>query len=321
VPKGGIVATRGEGGPIGAVLDAVGEYRTHNMMSHGPGAYITHSTMHTPGTSGWPELCSTPARPSELEHGWPGMSQVNGGAIYQFVNGGGQPEYIRYQLGPAGSANRLAAEETADYAWYNVPYQWTASHQDGNAGFWSLGTAQSGSFQRYEYAVYQYRDVQGRHLGSDDVTNNGTQCTSADGYLYSKSHPGDYIDAYTYSHSQIVAAANNLYQSVKDDCSDGLGFWGGFGAGAICFEFNGVCDDAGRQVRNCFAAGRCDTDSDSVWNNIANDATATATSISPDDFLGWSGHAFTGEHVGPWAPYGTNTVTWNSGGNVYGCWF
>src|SRR3954463_7418565 len=45
VPNGSIVLSRGGEGPVTAVLDAVGEYRTHSMLSHGPGGQVTHETM------------------------------------------------------------------------------------------------------------------------------------------------------------------------------------------------------------------------------------------------------------------------------------
>ena len=89
-PKGALVASRGKG-PVTAVIDAIGEWRTHIMMSHGPGQYVTHSTMFSPGTNGWPTYCSTPIKANELEHGYPGTSQSNQGAIYQFLYGGGGP--------------------------------------------------------------------------------------------------------------------------------------------------------------------------------------------------------------------------------------
>src|SRR5687767_4113651 len=62
-PNGALVLNRGGNGPITAVLDAVGEYRTHSMISHGPGGQVTHETMHSPGTTGWPTYCSTPLKP------------------------------------------------------------------------------------------------------------------------------------------------------------------------------------------------------------------------------------------------------------------
>src|SRR4051794_10869105 len=41
VPNGGVVFNRGDG-PIRNVVDAIGEYRTHSMLSHGPGTGMTH---------------------------------------------------------------------------------------------------------------------------------------------------------------------------------------------------------------------------------------------------------------------------------------
>src|SRR5512140_916299 len=97
-PNGALVLDRGEGGPVTAVLDSVGEYRTHSMLSHGPGSWVSHETMHNPGTNGWPTYCSTPARVGDIRDGYPGASRINQGAIYQFTYSGGAPSFIAYQL-------------------------------------------------------------------------------------------------------------------------------------------------------------------------------------------------------------------------------
>ncbi len=367
-PKGAIVTTRGEG-PVKAVLDAVGEYRTHNMLSHGAGGWVTHSTMHEPGQNAWPTVCSRPLRANELEKGWPGGSQVSQGAIYTFLYGGSSPIHLKYQIDPAGP-NRARAESIADWAWNNVAYQWATSHKNGDEGMWIIGTngegtvsceydwvgqdeelacpsswkgtgdgcdcgcqwkdpdcAYTGSeFQRFAYSTYQYVDIQGRSDGSMTWTkNNGTHCTSLDSWFVRQESGGaTQISSHTYGHDDVVAAANALYNSVYDACEHGMGFWESVGVGIICFE--GVCDDAARQVRNCFLdAEWCDSDSNALWNRFAADPNATATSLSPDDFTGWGGHATvaaaSNEIVGPYAGYSEATVQWNAGGTQYSCWF
>jgi len=361
-PRGALVASRGKG-PVGAVIDAIGEYRTHIMMSHGIGAssWVTHSTMFSPGTTGWPTYCSTPVNPGELEHGFPGTSQSNQGAIYQFLNGSGAPQYLAYTIASSGN-QRTDAESVADHAWYEAPYQWRASQQNSGQGLYVLGDqlacqyqwtgssyanncpaswngtndgcdcgcqySDPDCFKRFEYSTYQYKNIESRGTAGFSA-NNGTQCSSVmSHFLYRDTGGAQQITSHTYSHAQIVAAGNGLYNSVEHECDDGLGFWGGVGTAITCFE--GICDDAARQVRNCFIDNtKCGTDSSDPWNALVNNQSSTATSISPDRTVGAGVHAPgapTGGAVqpatGPWSGAGAEVpVAWSSPGNVYGCWF
>ena len=313
-PNGALVLNRGGNGPVTAVLDAVGEYRTHSMISHGPGGQVTHETMHSPGTTGWPTYCSTPVKPGELTSGYPGASRVNQGAIYQFLYSGSAPEYIAYQRSRTSAGFDTKGAQVADWIVSSMPTQTWTSKQDGGQSVLRL-MGPSGAL--LNYTLYQYRDLQTVNLGGVGW-NNGMVCSTL--IAHAQYRTGfNAVNAYTYNHSQLVTAGNALYSSVQDQCNAGLGFWKGIASKFTCFE--SICDDAGRQVRNCMSAGRCDTDSSSVWSNIANDTTTVARSISPDRLGGWSGHPYTGTGVSVWAYDTSNTVQWNSGGNVYGCWF
>jgi hypothetical protein len=169
----------------------------------------------------------------------------------------------------------------------------------------------------WNYVLYQYRDIGTVNTGGVGW-NNGAVCST---FISHTQYRAGFnaISAYTYNHSQMVTAGNALYTSVEDSCNSGLGFWGSIGSTITCFE--GICDDAARQVRNCMTSGRCDTDSSSYWSSIVNDSTTVARSISPDRLGGWSGHPYTGADVSVWAYDISNTLQWNSGGYVYGCWF
>lgn len=359
-PKGALVASRGKG-PVTAVIDAVGEWRTHIMMSHGPGQYVTHSTMFSPGTNGWPTYCSTPVKAAELEHGYPGASQSNQGAIYQFLYSGSAPVHLAYTVATSGTL-RTQAESVADHAWYDMPYQWQASRQNAQNGLYVLGSTGhalacaytwngtanayncpaswngtndgcdcgcqyadpdcgSTSFQRLEYSTYQYKNIESRAIAGY-AANNGTQCSSVVADLFYRDTAGaQRMTSYTYSHNQVVAAGNRLYDSVQDECDDGLGFWGGVGASITCFE--SICDDAARQVRNCFIdSTKCNTDSSDPWNAVVNNPASNAVSISPDRAVGAGLHASGPGGNGPWGGAAAEVaIQWNSPGNVYGCWF
>src|SRR5688572_22782669 len=43
--RGAAVFARDADGIVTPVFDAVGEYRTHTMFSHGPGSWVSHVTM------------------------------------------------------------------------------------------------------------------------------------------------------------------------------------------------------------------------------------------------------------------------------------
>jgi hypothetical protein len=362
-PKGALV-THSAGGPVHAVLEAIGESRTHSMMSHGPGGWVTHSTMFDPGTTGWPTYCDTPVRANEMRHGFPGASQVNQGAIYTYLFGTGSTHYVGYTIAPSG-AMRTAASDAADYAWFVMPYTTVTSSRDGNQAFYRLGETEKracqwnnwntsaqnncpaewlgtgdgcdcgcqvedpdciidSNFHPIEYSFFNYLDVQGRPY-SERTLDHGSECASFLASVY-RLDAGDYVEPATYSHAQTVAAGNSLYNSVYNECRSGLGDWGNIGAAVTCafpfFDLD-ICDDAARQVRNCFIdPNQCNSSSSSPWNNLVNNAGVMARSISPDRLVGSGGHFPPGStHTGPWARQPETAVQWNSGGNVYGCWF
>lgn len=309
-PNGALVLQRGPG-PVRAVIDSIGEYRTHSMMSHGPGGWVTHETMHSPGQTGWPTYCSTPLRPDELKTGFPGASQTQQGGIYTFLYSGAGSEAIGFQRTWTNGSVDGRGASVANYLWNSMPYTWTTSQKDSGQGFYRL-YGPNGAL--LNYVLYQYRDSQEVSNGGVGW-NNGMVCSTLLAHASYMAGAGT-VSKYEYGHTKLVNAGNSLYSSVEDECNHGLGFWGGVGAAVTCFE--GICDDAARQVRNCMASGVCDSDSSSYWNNLVNDGNTSARSVSPDRMGGYSGHGGSGS---PWAGAINETLQWNSGGNVYGCWF
>jgi hypothetical protein len=319
-PNGAYVSNRGTG-PIRAVIDAVGEQRTHTMTSHGAAqaAYVTHHTMHTPGTTGWPTYCSTPANPDELRAGYPGGSQVTQGGIYTHMYGNGGQEFAYYQRSNSAGSLTTHGADIANWTWSYFPYQWTTSRKDGGQGFYRL---KNDAGQLLNYTLYQYRNLEAVNSSTASTWQNGMHCTTLGAHMHFRAGKG-VISSHSYSHAQIVNAGNTLKNAVENDCNNSIGFWKGLGSSITCFE--NICDDAGRQVRNCMAYGGCDTDSDSGWNGIVNDGNAVATSISPDRLGGWSGHPWTGYNgqngVSVWAYDNNQTLQYNQGGSSYSCWF
>jgi hypothetical protein len=310
VPNGSVVFSRGAG-PVKSTLDAVGEYRTHSMMSHGPGGWVSHASMYSPGTTGWPTYCSTPLVASDLQNGFPGASQVDQGAIYTYLLGpGSSNEFLKSQRGSGDKGTAVA-----NWMWNSMPYE--ARARDGHTFYrlkWDATTATN-------YSLYQYRDSQGVSDGYAGW-NSGIVCSTLLAYAQTKSGQGTMTKA-AYSHAAVSNALNGLRSGVENDCNNSLGFWSGIGSSVTCFE--GICDDAGRQVANCMAVGRCDTDTDgsNSYQSVINDAASTAASISPDRVGCWGPNAgsCTGAGSSVWGWDGSQAVQWNSGGNVYGCWY
>jgi hypothetical protein len=321
-PDGALVLSRSQG-PVSGTLSGVGEYRTHSMLAHGNG-WVTHATMSSPSTSSWPTYCSTPLRADELRNGYPGASMVTPGAIYAFLYGGGSSvEYIGYQRScNSAQCPNEDGSDIASWLWNSIPYEWAVSRQDASQGIYRLlvGTPPRAS----NYSLFQYRAIENVNFGGV-AWNDGTVCSTFLAYAQYMADKRAVL-AHTYPHETIVSAMDGLMGAVESECHAGIGFWKGIAVNLTCFE--SICDDAARQVGNCMAVGRCDTDDDDSANTFAgvrNDPAATATSISPDRLGGWSGHPWDGyldgSGVSVWAAGTEQAVQWNSAGNVYGCWY
>jgi hypothetical protein len=314
VPNGAAVFTRGESGPITAVITALGEYRTHSLLSHGPGKAVTHTTMRTPSQNGWPDVCSTPINVDELRYGRPGLERINQGGAYRYIYGADTSDvgtkFIAYQL---GDAQRAAA--IGDHVLWDYGLVTQKSEVDGSQSIyrpWVRGGVSP-------YGLFQYRDSEGTPSGAPSV-NNAMVCSTF--LAFAHNNAGDNtITPYTYSHATIASASNTLYGNVRDECKSTLGFWGNIGASVGCAVFWDVCSNAGNQVTNCMAYNGCGSSNGNNWKAIRDNPSTTATSISPDRVGGWAGHSWGGPDDAVWSTDWNMPVQWNSGGNVYGCWY
>jgi hypothetical protein len=173
------------------------------------------------------------------------------------------------------------------------------------------------------YSLYQYRTLEDINYGTP-AWNNGAVCATFLAYAQYMADKRAVLP-FTYSHGLIVNAMNGLMSAVENECRDGIGFWKNIAVNVTCFE--NICDDAARQVANCMAVGRCDTDDDgaNTFASVRDDPNSVAVSISPDRLGGWSGHPWDGyldgSGVSVWAADTEQDVQWNSAGNVYGCWY
>jgi hypothetical protein len=293
------------------------------MLAHGNG-WVTHATMFSPTTTSWPTYCSSPLDANELRDGYPGASLVQPGAIYAFLYGGGSSvEHIGYQR--SCNSDRCPNDDGSDIAnwlWNSSPYEWVVSREDPGQGLYRLlmGTPPRAT----NYSLFQYRAIEDLNFGSV-AWNNGAVCSTFLAYAQYMADKRP-VTAYTYPHDAILSAMNGLMGAVESDCRDGIGFWKNIAVNITCLE--NICDDAARQVANCMAVGRCDTDDDGSSNTFASvrdDPSSTAISISPDRLGGWSGHPWDGysdgSGVSVWAADTQQALQWNSAGNVYGCWY
>jgi hypothetical protein len=331
-PNGAAVFSKGPG-PIDAVLSAVGEYRSHSMLSHGPGGGVSHATAKTPPTNAWPAICSTPLDPNGLRNGQPGLEQINQGGIYAFLHDPTHPtSYLRYQVWDAARAASVA-----DTMWWGTSIFEDRSTSDSTVEI--DRPVRNGA--RVPYSFFQYKNIERTNLVPSSASNNGMVCSTFLSYAHATGGMG-VIPGFAYSHAQLNAVGNALFSSIVDECHRSPTWLPtALGLGVICtLGLSPVidpCAAAANQVANCMATNRCDTADGSIWRAVASDPAQTAYTISPDRIAGagvhhdqvdanrqlWWNSTFLGAPtwaVNVWASDVSYDVQFNSGGSVYGCW-
>lgn len=282
-------------GPIAAVLNGVGETRTHVMISNGD--WATHSTSRAPSiqkASVYIGVCpacvkvgempdpSRPLKAVELAQGSPGFSQINMGGAYAYWSTASQvwrqtsvPITPAELQDPTLCGNFCKARGTADWLWFDVPYTVANAAGGANATFYSLGfNNTAGAYVHYSYGFRQYMDGRDRvRLGwmEESTTERGIVCSQVPAYAYKQfikakapkipAGTSNYVNYTTYTHSQTVAAGNALWWSVYNSCrGEDAGFWGDI-ANSITSLYYGdsiqdtTCNHAAWQVLNCFFQG------------------------------------------------------------------
>jgi hypothetical protein len=331
-PRGAIVSNR-TNGPIRSIIDAVGEQRTHVIMSHGTAGWATHATAAQPSRSGGCEY--NPVTPSELGMGYPGFSVTNLGGIYAFIYG--SPVFVRYQI-PNQASDLSGAQGVADFLWDWSPHDVYPGISDRLAWTWNgsmyfLGDnwGANGTFQNYPYVFFQYRAEGSRLDGSTSGGGSpGVVCSTAIGFAYAKwkqfwnpSFPRPNMPPHEYSKAQTHNAGNALWNNVHNLCLSGLSFTDtSFDWVASC-NADDTCWHAAYQVLNCFmfganVNGSCIDPESTTWPGWVSGTDQTPSrTLSPDGMLGWSGLPL---DTSVWAPYGDATVQWSGAGSTYGCW-
>lgn len=329
VPSGDTVFEQSPG-PIAEVLAAVGEYRSHSMLSRGPDGWVTHATSITPPVNGdrnfLGQECSAPVDPAFLYAASPGLETIGQGAIYTFLYAGGPVNFIAYQ-------SAASVQQAVGNTWVGAGMSWIDwdSHKDSS----QLVFAEAYNGTPIHYGWYQYMNVQGTAQGVPGV-NTGVACSTSlalwqhDALSASPGYTGDVLPR-SYPSSLIGTAASALYNSVYDECTSLTGgpfsSFGAFlqtiGTCALCLNCN-VCGAAADQIVNCFSNNDCGSSNAAEWRGIV--ASGTAISISPDDIACWnnpsngSGAPCAGDGSSVWGWDLNEPVQWNSGGNAYACW-
>ena len=332
VPNGGAVFEESPG-VIQGVLAAVGEYRTHSMLSRGPDGWVTHATSITPPVNGDRNFrgseCTAPISSSFLYASTPGLETVSQGAIYTFLYKGGPINFIGYQGGQMGGGPNAAIGNLfvgTGMSWLD----WYSTQDSSQVVF---GEAYNGT--QIHYGWYQYMNVQGAAQGVPGA-NTGVVCSTSlalwqhDALSSASGYTGDVIPR-SYPGSIIGPAATALYNGVYSECTQQTGgmfssfgaFLQNIGTCTLCLNCN-ICNVAANQMVDCFANNDCGSSSSSEWQTIA--STSTAVSISPDDIGCWnnpsngSGAPCSGRGSSVWGWDVSETVQWNSGGNSHSCW-
>jgi hypothetical protein len=356
-PSGYIIFSRAQKSVIKPVINSLGEFRTHTMLSHGE--WITHATMKTPTSSS-----STPhLDPTQLRFGDPGASQMSSQAAYTSLYGpdNGGVEFIAKQSGGAEGG------QVASWFWNSMPYRWVGHHcgatvvpcytsyYDCNGFLTNAGCANpislpvvgdvqpvvamgGGGYYRLQathyppgqgpvtvdipYSLHQYADIQSVNLGSFGGAD-GAVCSTLQAFGVHRAL-GRTVEAPTYAHSLTAASMNQLHGGVFSACkASDKGLLGSF----VDFVLFGSisdskCNEAGNQVVNCLInVGNC-ASSGSQWTAARDNNAVMARSISPDHIGGWRPFQQWWDWAknAPWSTTNSEPISFSGGGTVYSCW-
>jgi hypothetical protein len=299
-----------------------------------------------------------PIDPGFLHNSTPGLEQVTQAAIYTFLYGGGsQQDFIAYQNGAAGG--QPWGQAVSNYAWNlgqgGFSWGWDTSSADAGQGYYFI-TYQG---NRIHYGWNQYMNIQEVNMGIPGL-DTGVVCSTSltmwqSAGAYGPSGRYGNVLPRTYAPSKVGSAAHALFNSVKSQCEQGNGFfaslgaalqgvafealcgacgsgcslcWAGIGCGSMNSYDADPCDEAADQMVNTFATNMagygddCNYDNEHHWWGVV--GSTSSVSASPDDVACWNGNGTGAPCSGPgssiWGYDINETVQWNSGGTIYGCW-
>src|SRR5262249_10057344 len=158
--------------------------------------------MKTPDQNSWPAVCTLPARPDQLRDGYPGVEQVNLGAIYADIGGA----LTRYKYGDPAVMTNIA--------------NWAISSpgvvDPARGDQWLGGQGIQHKLRngiRIHYSLYQYKNIDQTHL-IPSYSTNGMVCSTFMAYAHAYGGAG-IVPPREYGHPQIALAANRLAGAVN----------------------------------------------------------------------------------------------------------
>jgi hypothetical protein len=310
VPNGDTVYESSPG-PVYSVLSAVGEYRSHSMLSNGPDSWVTHATSITPPTNPdtspyWTPFCSScgsecwnPIDPSFLYNSLPGLETTNQGGIYAFLYygsgsyNGSSLNFLAYQRTSTNGGAEINGAESTNIS--NISFNgWGMTWSDWYSGTGlgannNAGSSMSGSNSNYlvyghaydghqvNYGWYQYMNVQGTPTGTPGV-NTGVVCSSSLSMWNYEAGYGQ-VNARTYLNGPINTAANALWNSVQADCNQTTGWFSSFGSFFTNLGWSALCVGV-----TGLTQGVCSQAADQMTNCFA--ANNCGNTSSPGNYFG-----------------------------------
>ncbi|HEX5061647.1 MAG TPA: hypothetical protein VFV99_19910 [Kofleriaceae bacterium] len=353
-PAGYLVLSRSQD-IVAPVVSALGEYRTHTMLSHG--SWFTHAAMRTPSSGrNAPHLNS-----DQLRWGDPGAEQISAASAYTFLYepGNGGLEFISKQSGTSGGGSGSRAEELgiSSYFWEDWPWRFvparceqrfmpsfstyydctgtkrTAPYTYGGSS--SVSVMTGGGYYRLRddggdipYSLHQYVDIGSLVTRGDrrcHFTNYGYLVCTDEGVVCStlmawgvKKALGRQIAVPTYTPQQTLDAASALHHGVMSKCLNHVGIFESFASWLLGSgdEWQ-ICDEMGWQVLNCML------DPNTCTLSYQINSTVRASTVSPDSISGWRPGQDWGNPAinGPWTQAGWyEDMSFSGGGTTYTCW-
>jgi len=342
VPRGGAVFGVGRPGPITAVINGIGESRTHSMLSLGS-TRVIHATSHTPAARAQSEsgFCSAPLNAEDLRHLGPGATNISVSAAYENV---GSALSVTYQngtiVGPGslnldqGNAIATTATSFATDPPMGIDFVPPRFPPFGGGGGTPAVTKETpyallldGSHHA-PYVLSQYMSPLGRNNGIAPSTDGGVVCSTLLAFFQGRSAAGggfgspDVVQTHPYTHERTAAAGYALYDAVKTACTSAEepAWYNEVAAYAYCGGRD-PCAHAAAQVRNCMAFGDCGNGEPDRFDAAVKDPSFAANSISPDWLAGYvAGQDWGGPNQSVWAKDYGRPVTFSVGGAAYACW-
>jgi hypothetical protein len=351
VPGGALVTSRSDS-IIGRALAGL-ETRSHSMVAYeSSGAHAALDPDYlSDNVQGWPNVCSNgPVNPNALRYGYPGYQIINLPAIYAYywLSEDGL-QAITQQYPPADRRRSMAfhtAQGLVRPTYYeNRPIIYRADDMKQIGGGYTLplipGRDSNNNLVYYyqRYVLDQYFNIAGRDEGLVPG-HKGVVCSTLIAWGFnnmSRVWPspigapgydpnGFNITPYQYSTAQTQAMGNKVKNGVENSCGAATGWFKDVYSRIGC-PFDGMCDDLGRQVRNCMvSSGGCGTDDDATWNWVVSSGMRART-VSPSRLGGFDMHAPgpgprppEEEFRGPWYDSAAVSITWSGSGDTYGCW-